>query len=93
MNIIGRRRLWFVISLLIIIPGTYSLLRWGLKAGIEFTGGQVMEVTCTEPVPFAVVISFERMKYPARGRNGGQPGAIGRLYLDGGEALAGKGYH
>ena len=45
MNIIGRRRLWFVISLLIIIPGTYSLLRWGLKAGIEFTGGQVMEVT------------------------------------------------
>lgn len=55
--------------------------------------GQVMEVTCTEPVPFAVVTSFERMKYPARGRNGGQPGAIGRLYLDGGEALAGKGYH
>ncbi|MGO4838266.1 hydantoinase B/oxoprolinase family protein, partial [Rhizobiaceae sp. 2RAB30] len=55
--------------------------------------GQVMEVTCTEPVPFAVVTSFERMKYPARGRNGGQPGAVGRLYLEGGAALGGKGYH
>jgi len=55
--------------------------------------GQIMEVTCTEPVPFAVVTSFERMKFPARGRNGGQPGAIGRLHLDGREALAGKGYH
>lgn len=47
MNIIGRRRLWFAISLLIIVPGTYSLLRWGLKTGIEFTGGQVMDVTTT----------------------------------------------
>lgn len=45
LNIIGRRRLWFIISLLIILPGTYSLFRWGLKVGIEFTGGQVMEVT------------------------------------------------
>jgi N-methylhydantoinase B len=55
--------------------------------------GQIMEVTCTESVPFAVVTSFERMIYPARGRNGGQPGAAGRLYLSEGGELPGKGYH
>ncbi|MEI7819113.1 MAG: protein translocase subunit SecF [bacterium] len=47
MNIIGRRKLWFAISLLIIIPGTFSLLRWGLKPGIDFVGGQVMEISGT----------------------------------------------
>ncbi len=44
MNIIGRRRLWFAISILIIIPGLISLALWGLKPGIDFAGGQVMEV-------------------------------------------------
>lgn len=44
MNIIGRRRLWFAISILVIIPGLISLALWGLKPGIDFAGGQVMEV-------------------------------------------------
>ncbi|MBS7696701.1 MULTISPECIES: hydantoinase B/oxoprolinase family protein [unclassified Chelatococcus] len=55
--------------------------------------GQVMEVTCTEPVPFAVVTSFDRMKFPARGRDGGLPGAQGTLRLASGRDLPGKGYH
>ncbi len=44
MNIIGRRKLWFAISLLVIIPGCISLALWGLKPGIDFAGGQVMEI-------------------------------------------------
>ncbi len=44
MNIVGRRRLWFAISILIIIPGVIALALWGLKPGIDFAGGQVMEV-------------------------------------------------
>lgn len=44
MNIIGRRKLWFAISLVVIIPGLISLALWGLKPGIDFAGGQVMEV-------------------------------------------------
>lgn len=47
MNIIGRRRLWFAISILVIIPGLISLALWGLKPGIDFAGGQVMEVRST----------------------------------------------
>jgi len=33
------RTLYFVISLLVIIPGLFSLVRYGLKLGIDFTGG------------------------------------------------------
>jgi preprotein translocase subunit SecF len=45
MNIIGRRKIWYAISLLIIVPGTLSLVLNGLRLGIDFTGGQQMEVS------------------------------------------------
>lgn len=44
-NIVGKRKLWFTISLLLIVPGTIALVIWGLRPGIDFTGGQEMEVT------------------------------------------------
>lgn len=44
MNLIGKRKLWYAISLVLIIPGTISLLLNGLKLGIDFTGGSLMEV-------------------------------------------------
>ena len=31
--------LYFAVSLAVIIPGSYSLIRYGLKLGIDFTGG------------------------------------------------------
>lgn len=42
MNWMKYRLLYFAISLLVIIPGTYSLFRYGLKLSIEFTGGSVI---------------------------------------------------
>lgn len=44
MNIIGRRKLWYIVSLVIIVPGAISLALNGLKLGIDFRGGQLMEV-------------------------------------------------
>lgn len=44
MNIIGRRKLWYGISLAVIIPGIISLLLNGLRLGIDFTGGSLMEL-------------------------------------------------
>ncbi len=44
MNIVGRRKIWFSISIILILPGTIALILWGLKPGIDFTGGQEMEV-------------------------------------------------
>jgi len=38
-NIIGKKNWYFLISLLVIIPGLLSLLFWGLNLGIDFTGG------------------------------------------------------
>ena len=39
LNIIGRKNLYFLISLVVIIPGIVSLLLWGLRLSIDFTGG------------------------------------------------------
>jgi len=39
LNIIGRKNLYFIISIIIILPGLISLFLFGLKLSIEFTGG------------------------------------------------------
>ncbi|MBT3249305.1 MAG: protein translocase subunit SecF [Candidatus Pacebacteria bacterium] len=40
--------LYFLISLLVIIPGIVSLTLFGLKPSIDFTGGSLLEVNFTE---------------------------------------------
>jgi len=45
MNWIKFKFLYFAISSLILIPGIYSLLRFGLRLSIEFTGGSVVELS------------------------------------------------
>jgi N-methylhydantoinase B len=54
--------------------------------------GQVMEITSRENAPFGIFASFERVLFPARGRDGGGPGAKGRISLAGGEDLRNKGF-
>lgn len=39
---------YFFISALVLVPGTYSLLRFGLKPAIDFTGGTLIEVRSQE---------------------------------------------
>lgn len=51
MNIIGRTKLWFIISLLVILPGLVSMgYHWAkdgspFNLGIDFTGGNLFNVT------------------------------------------------
>ena len=45
LNIIGRRNLFFALSLLIIIPGILSMWRNGFLLGIDFAGGTEFTVT------------------------------------------------
>lgn len=54
-NLAGKRRLWFTISLVVIVPGLISLILFGLKLGIDFTGGTLWEVRFSEPTTAAVV--------------------------------------
>jgi preprotein translocase subunit SecF len=45
MDIVGRRYLYFLISALVILPGLIGLVIWGPPtAGIDFTGGSLLEV-------------------------------------------------
>lgn len=39
LNIIGKKNLYFLISILVIIPGIVSLFLFGLRLSIDFTGG------------------------------------------------------
>lgn len=44
MNIMKFRALFFAISLFFLIPGTFFLLRFGLRPAIDFTGGSLLEI-------------------------------------------------
>lgn len=43
MNIVGKRNIYFLISLIIMIPGIISLLLFGLRLSIDFTGGSRLQ--------------------------------------------------
>lgn len=42
--------IYFLVSLLIVIPGTFYLFRYGLKLSIDFTGGTLLEIQSQSPV-------------------------------------------
>ena len=44
MNIVGKRYFYFLLSLLIIIPGLVGAIIWGLPLSIDFTGGSYSEL-------------------------------------------------
>ncbi|MDY6053649.1 MAG: protein translocase subunit SecF [Anaerovibrio sp.] len=43
-DIMGRSKIWFVLSLLIIIPGIFCMFTKGFNFGIDFTGGTIMDL-------------------------------------------------
>ncbi len=43
MNIMSKKWFYFIFSGLIIIPGLASLVLWGIKPSIDFTGGTLIE--------------------------------------------------
>ncbi len=54
-DIAGRAKIWFIISLLIIIPGIFSMLTRGLNFGIDFTGGTIIDLKFEQPVEISKV--------------------------------------
>lgn len=48
-----RRKFWFLISAVLLLPGIVSLVFNGLNLGVDFTGGSAWEVQFTEPVGVA----------------------------------------
>ena len=56
----SKRKLWFTLSLLVIVPGVVSLIFSGLKLGIDFTGGTLWEVRFDVPTTVVAVESVLR---------------------------------
>ncbi|WP_221934094.1 hypothetical protein, partial [Klebsiella pneumoniae] len=48
MNIVKHRYLYFLISVIIILPGLIALGVWGLPLSHDFTGGSMLEVQFEE---------------------------------------------
>jgi N-methylhydantoinase B len=53
--------------------------------------GQIMEISSREDAAFGLFAGFERVNFPARGRNGGGPGQCGSVSLKSGVELKPKG--
>lgn len=48
MDFTGKKMLWFIISLVIIIPGIISIMINGLNFGIDFAGGNLIQIQFQE---------------------------------------------
>lgn len=53
--------------------------------------GQVMEITSLDEAPWAILANYDRVLFPARGREGGGEGGRGALSLASGVRMRGKG--
>lgn len=54
-DIAGRAKLWFIISLLVILPGIFSMATNGLNFGIDFTGGTILDLKFEQPVEISKI--------------------------------------
>ena len=54
-DIAGRGKMWFIISLIVIVPGLISMLTRGFNFGIDFTGGTIIDLKFEQPVAIAQV--------------------------------------
>ena len=54
-DIAGRAKIWFIISLLVIVPGLFSMATRGFNFGIDFTGGTIIDLKFEQPVEISKV--------------------------------------
>jgi preprotein translocase subunit SecF len=61
MNILGKRYIFFALSLLIIIPGLILLFAREVPLSVDFTGGSLLELSFTEsnPQPAEILAVYE----------------------------------
>ncbi|GBD15779.1 hypothetical protein HRbin26_00672 [bacterium HR26] len=50
LDLVGKRYYWFLLSLIVIVPGLISLTLHGLNLSIDFTGGTLWELQMSRPV-------------------------------------------
>ncbi|GAB4492181.1 MAG: protein translocase subunit SecF [Anaerolineales bacterium] len=63
MNILGKRYLFFAVSLLVIIPGLLVLAFGGLPLSLDFTGGSLLEIQFpgAQPQPSEIISLYNEL--------------------------------
>jgi preprotein translocase subunit SecF len=56
-KIIQKRRIWLGISAALLVVAFYAIFAWGLKLGIDFTGGSLLEVKFGPNKPSVIEVS------------------------------------
>jgi len=51
LHFIKLRKIWYILSILILIPGLISIATKGLHLGIDFTGGNILEISYEQSMP------------------------------------------
>ena len=54
-DIVKRTKIWFILSLCVILPGIFSMCTQGFNLGIDFTGGTIIELRFQKEVTLADV--------------------------------------
>jgi len=86
-HLVSRRKLWYTISLLVMVPGLVSLVLWGLNRGIEFTGGTLWEIEFNEEVSTEEIIQvldangLENARVQIAENSDGEPGRVAVIRL------------
>lgn len=52
-EVIGKRKIWYTISIIVLVAGLLSLLVQGMNLGIDFIGGNRINVQFTQQVDIA----------------------------------------
>ena len=56
-HLASRRKTWYALSLIVILPGLLSLLVFGIHRGIEFTGGTLWELEFNQDINTEQIIN------------------------------------
>ena len=56
LNIVGKRKIYYTFSILLIGAGIFSIVFWGLHFGIDFKGGSLIEVEFLQAKPEIKII-------------------------------------
>lgn len=55
MDIVGRRNWYFLASLFVILPGIFSMIFFGFRLGIDFAGGNQLNLVFNQPVQASAI--------------------------------------
>jgi preprotein translocase subunit SecF len=80
LNIIGHKTLWLVIAGILVVASIAAVALWGLKFGIDFTGGSLLEVKFRGERPAVAEIAGELALFGMEGASVQPAGESGMIF-------------